>query len=404
MKIVYLHQYFNTGESSGGSRSFEFAKRLVEAGHEVHMVTSDRTPSGRSHRWSTEEVEGIRVHWLKVPYSNAMSFGRRLIAFVQFALGSAVRARQLRADLVFATSTPLTIAIPGWFATVFRKSPMVFEVRDLWPDMPIAVGALKNPVAIKMARALEQFAYSRSEAVVALSPGMRAGVIAAGYPAEKIVLLPNACDLDQFDVSSTAVQAWRHSHTWLGERPMVLYCGTFGLLNRVEYMADLAAEVLPLNPEVRFVTVGSGAGMETVRKRAEERGVLDVNFFILPPIPKSKIPVVFAASTISTSLFAPIKEMEANSANKFFDSLAAGRPVAINYGGWQEELLTSSGAGIRLDPSDYQMAAKQLTELIADDHRLARASVAARKLASKSFSRDDIAAQLLELFEKVVRK
>ncbi|BCW20195.1 hypothetical protein NtRootA9_29030 [Arthrobacter sp. NtRootA9] len=183
---------------------------------------------------------------------------------------------------------------------------------------------------------------------------------------------------------------------------MVLYCGTFGLLNKVEYLADVAAEVNTIDPEIRFLAVGSGAGLETVRQRAQERGVLGVNFFILPPIPKNEIPVVFGASTISTSLFAPIKEMESNSANKFFDSLAAGRPVAINYGGWQEELLASSGAGLRLDPFDYHAAARQLTDFMSNPSRLADASVAARKLATDKFSRDDIAAQLLELFGKVL--
>ena len=145
MRIIYLHQYFNTPNMSGGTRSYEMARRLVDRGHEVHMVTSSRDgkPSGRHARGWTETVEaGIQVHWCSVPYSNHMSSRRRLGAFAKFSRLAARKATALRGDVVFATSTPLTIALPAVYAARRRSIPMVFEVRDLWPEMPIAVGAL----------------------------------------------------------------------------------------------------------------------------------------------------------------------------------------------------------------------------------------------------------------------
>ena len=129
---------------SGGTRSYEFARRLVSMGHQVNMITSWRDPDGRNSWFSTNE-DGINVHWLPVPYSNSMSYSQRLFSFFRFAILSARKAASLPADVVFATSTPLTIVLPAFYASRCQSVPMVFEVRDLWPELPIAMGALRNP-------------------------------------------------------------------------------------------------------------------------------------------------------------------------------------------------------------------------------------------------------------------
>ena len=145
MKIIYLHQYFNTPQMSGGTRSYEMARRFVAAGHEVHMITSHREESDDFSEWLEEIIDGIHVHWLSVPYSNNMGFKARVLAFLKFAVASGVKARKVGGDVIFATSTPLTIALPAIYAAKRLKKPMVFEVRDLWPELPIEVSALKNP-------------------------------------------------------------------------------------------------------------------------------------------------------------------------------------------------------------------------------------------------------------------
>ncbi|MFD4422566.1 glycosyltransferase family 4 protein [Agromyces sp. NPDC058484] len=400
MRIVYLHQYFNPLTSAAGSRSYEFARRFVSAGHEVHVVTSDST-SASGTRWREEVIDGINVHWVGVPYANAMGKAKRIRAFLRFAALSATRARGLRGDVVFATSTPLTIALPGRFATLFRSTPMVFEVRDLWPEMPIAVGALKGVLAKWAARSLERFAYQNSTEIVALSDGMKAGVLATGYPASLVTVATNASDVEMFDVDDSRAAAWRATVPGLGTRQIVLYCGTLGLVNRVGYLVDLAVQLRNVNPSVAFVVVGQGAEFELIRQRAVASEVLNENFFLLGSVPKRDVPAIFRAATIVTSLFAPIREMEANSANKFFDGLAAGKPIAINYGGWQEEVLAESGAGIRLHPSDQAANGQTLSALLKDDVRLREMGLAARGLALDRYSRDAVTSKVLAVLERV---
>ncbi|EFK08106.1 glycosyltransferase, group 1 family protein [delta proteobacterium NaphS2] len=398
MRIIYLHQYFNTPAMPGGTRSYEMARRLVNAGHEVHMITSDRRSEGGGGLYRTVEA-GIQVHWLPIPYGNAMPYHRRIWAFFAYALRAGLYASRIRGDLVFATSTPLTVALPAVYAKKRQKVPMVFEIRDLWPELPIAIGALKGPLIV-LARRLERFAYRHSKQIIALSPGIKEGVLRTCYPEKNIHVIPNSCDIDLFQVAHEKGVAFRKKFEWLSTRPLVVYAGTFGRINGVGYLPKLASEVLSLDTDIRFLAIGEGYEEKTIKRMAFELGVLDKNFFMLPSLPKSQIPDIFSAATITMSTFIDLPQMWANSANKFFDSLAAGRPVAINYEGWQADLLRETGAGVVLPPNDMPRGAKILVKAITDYRWVKKAGKAALDLARNRFSRDRLANQL----EKVLIK
>jgi glycosyltransferase involved in cell wall biosynthesis len=233
MRIVYIHQYYVNRDGWGGTRSFEVGRRLVREGHEVHVLTTDIGADKSAVKWRHTRDEGIDVHRLPVPYSNKMSYARRIRAFVEFAVAAAAKATTIRADLVLATSTPLTVAVPGVIAAKLRRVPFVFEVRDLWPEVPIEMGALRNPVARRLAGALATFAYRNANEIVALSPGMAAGVLER-YPKARTTVIPNACDLDLFTVDPWPAQRLRAAHDWLQDRPLVVYTGSLGAVNGIE--------------------------------------------------------------------------------------------------------------------------------------------------------------------------
>lgn len=394
MRILYLHQYFNTPQMVGATRSYEMARRLAAWGHEVQMITSQRTPHNNAKSWFVTNESDICVHWLPVPYANAMSYQARIQAFLKFALGAARKAAFLQADVIFASSTPLTIALPAVYAARRQNIPMVFEVRDLWPEIPIAVGALRGAPIIWSARWLERWAYFHSAQIVALSPEMKSGVVKTGYPNEKVHVIPNSADLEFFNVSPIVGQEFRRRYEWLQNRPLVVYTGTLGKINGVDYLARLAAVVRSLMPEARFLTVGGGKEKEKVRQTAQELNVLGHNFFMLDALPKNEIPAVLAAADIATSTVIDLQALWANSANKFFDALASGTPIAINYGGWQAELLEQTGAGLVLDALNVERAASTLVCALQDASWRVYAGKAARALAEERFSRDKLAQQL----------
>jgi len=405
MKVLYLHQYFATPDSSGGTRSYEMAKRMIAAGHEVTFVTSSAflpkewvTKKG----WNHFDYQGIKVVALHLPYSNSVGFTKRMAIFFEFSLRSLLMSRSIRCDVVFATSTPLTIAIPGVYAARKNRVPFVFEVRDLWPELPVAVGAIRSRLFIEAARRLEKWAYFNANEIVALSPGMAEGVIATGYPRARVSVISNSCDNALFRVGLDDIRSFRNQYDWLQSRPLVLYAGTLGVINGVSYLAELAAETWKLNPEIRFLVVGSGREESLVRDRARQLGVYEKNFYMMAPVTKNDMPVFFGAATVAMSLFIPLEPMWNNSANKFFDALASSTAVAINYRGWQEGVLEKSGAGFTLSHNDFAMAARDLVEYIGDAEFLESASVAARDLASNEFDRDVLARKLCDALARAV--
>lgn len=400
MRIIYLHQYFNLPTDNGSTRSYEMARRLVDAGHEVFMITSDR--KGRfGSGWHVTHEAGIEVHWLPVPYSNKMSYRQRIQAFLKFSWRAATRAASIPADVVFATSTPLTITLPGVYASKRQRIPMVFEVRDLWPEAPIAVGALKGPL-IPPARWLERFAYRHSEQIIALSQRLKAGVVQAGYPAERIHVIPNGSDINLFNASETSGFQFRQRFDWLQERPLIVYTGTLGRVNGVGYLAHLAQAIQSLDPEIRFLIIGDGVEKPKVEKLAQELNVLGKNFFMLPAMPKTQIPMVLSAASVATSVVINDPRLWGDSANKIFDAFASGTPVVINHGGGMAALLHQTGAGLALSPTDIPLAARQLGDFLHDKEGLAKAAASARHLAELQFSRDKLAKELEDILLQAV--
>jgi glycosyltransferase involved in cell wall biosynthesis len=400
VRVVYLHQYFLTPDGSGGTRSYEMARRLVAKGHCVHVITSEQQPSPNSPIWRTSLEAGIQVHWTPVPYSNALGFMGRMLAFVLFAWRASFLAARLPADVIFATSTPLSIAIPAMWASFRQRRPFVFEIRDQWPDVPIALGILRNPLLILIARSLERATYRCAAAIVTLAPGMRDDIIARGVPSEKVVVIPNGCDNDLFAESVDALV--QPQHAWVGSGPLVVFAGTFGAANGVDYAVRLAAEVRKIAADVRFILIGDGAQRCAVEALAQQLGVLGSSVHFTGRLPKRTVANWLRAADLTLALFAGPRVVWKDAVqNKFFDSLAAGRPVASNFQGWQSELAVQEGVGIILPATDASAAAEKLVAALRDLDWIAAARIRARTLAHTRFNRDALAHDLEQVLLRV---
>jgi glycosyltransferase involved in cell wall biosynthesis len=392
MHILYLNQHFATPRGTCDGRSYEFSRLLLEQGHRVTMITGVHDRAGLDVPTGPlvvrTMVDGIEVVVVNLRYSQEMPIARRAATFLFFmAVAAFVGCKVRDVDVVYASSTPLTVAVPGVVAARSHGCPFVFEVRDLWPDVPIGMGRLRNPLLRGLARMLERFAYLRAEHIVALSPGMKAGIVSAGIPEGRVTMIPNASDLGLFRVDPAEGRAWRASHPEIGERPLVVYAGAFGRVNDLEYVVRLAAATAAIDPEVAFVLAGEGSEKETVRASARERGVLGRNLFIGDPISRAMLPALLSAASAVSSFALPLPVLEHNSANKFFDGFAAGRPVIVNYRGWQADLLEETGAGLALLPGDPEGSAATLAKAVADPAWLERASKASALLGEERFER-----------------
>lgn len=407
MRILYLHQYFVPREGQGITRTYEFALRLRQMGHDVTVVTS---PGYLPEKYKSltkvthVEMEGVPVTIVPVPYAQEMRFSRRLRAFFQFALWAAWVCMNTPADVIYASSGPLTIFFPAVAAKFWQRIPMVFEVRDLWPELPIEMGILRNPFVKAGALALEWLAYHLSAHVVALSPGMAEGVVSRGIAPERVTVVPNCADNELFDVPEETGAPIREKLKLAPEHHLVVYSGAFGMANNVSWLVDIAAEMARLTEGIHFLLVGWGADRDKVIERARALGVLDRTLSVWKPVPKKEMPAVLAASTLSASVLMPIRAMWSSSPNKIFDSLAAGRPVAINYGGWLADLFEKTGAGIRIPDNDPHAAALALAAFLLDPERIGHARRAARELARTEFDRDAMARRLEGVLRCVVER
>ncbi|TBU81925.1 glycosyltransferase WbuB [Pseudomonas daroniae] len=368
MKILYLHQYFTTPSYYGGVRSYEFAKRLVQKGNAVDLVTSTAFYPVEKKAWwhllSKEEIDGVRLHIIHVSYSNEMSFLRRALSFLLFILIASFYVLAIKKrDVLLASSTPLTIAVPALVYCFFKRVPLVFEVRDLWPDVPVAMNIIRNKYIIRLLFLFEAKVYAYSTKVIALSSGIAEGIITKGVAPEKVVVVPNACDMAAFACKYEQPGIITRLKTENGTKVCV-YAGTFGYVNGLGYILDIAA-ALEAGARIKFLLIGEGAEKGHLQRRIKEEHLED-RVFILDSMSKKQ---VIAYIQHADACFSTVKNIPAlynNSANKFFDALAAGKPIIINHLGWQAKVIEDNKLGLVLT-QDVRASAERLRCYLANE-------------------------------------
>lgn len=450
MRILYFHQHFTTPKGASGTRSYEFARALVARGHQVTMVcgANDASKLGVENTATQPAavtrgtVDGIDVIALPVAYSNRDGLAKRALVFAKFALRSAAVALREPCEIVFATSTPLTAAIPGVLAKLFRRKPFVFEVRDLWPELPRALG-LKNPFLLAAMSLLEWLAYHAADKLIGLSPGIVEGIRRRAPKATPVAMIPNGCDLDLFkpqrtvggcgfpqaveeagrlgnpgahlavheaDCTTSGLPSACESRSdstspfrFNAERsPFIAgFTGAHGIANGLDAVLDAAAVLKKRgDTRIQFHFIGDGNCKDSLVERAR-REQLD-NCVFTPPVPKTRLADITAALDCGLMV---LKDVPAfyygTSPNKFFDYIAAGVPVFNNYPGWLADMINATGCGIAVPPGDAEAFADALQRLAAAPDGNARMRTAARGLAEREFSREKLSEEFGAFLTKI---
>lgn len=405
MYVLYFHQHFSTPLGAGGTRSYEFARRLVEQGHAVTMVCG-KYRGGKSgletdfeHGRRAGEVDGIRVVEFDLEYSNADGFAKRSATFIRFAALSIGIALRERCDVIFATSTPLTAGIPGIVARWLRGKPFVFEVRDLWPELPRAMGVITNRLALGAMSALEYVTYHSADHVIGLAPGIVQGIEARGIPSSRTSLVPNGCDLDLF---GDAKARWRPSGVADGDL-MAVFAGTHGVANGLDAVLDAGAELQRRGrSDVKLVLVGDGKLKPKLKRRAAESELKNVIF--VDPVSKLRLSELLASADVGLQILANVPAFyDGTSPNKFFDYIATGLPVLINYKGWLAEFVRKNDIGFVVPPDDPTAFAAALETAADNRNSLDEKGARGRLLAESNFSRKDLADQFIAVLRDVAK-
>jgi glycosyltransferase involved in cell wall biosynthesis len=409
MRILYFHQYFTTRDGANGSRSYELARRLVARGHDVTLVcgSTDRSQTGLTgaprHGVRRGNVDGMDVIEICVPYSNYDGLRKRALAFLRFACKSVAVAWRERYDLLFATSTPLTAGVPGIAMRLLkRRRKFVFEVRDLWPELPKAMGVITNPLVLAGLSLLEKACYTAMHAGVALSPGIEQGMRRRAGARKPIALVPNGCDLDMFahgtgGESSAAAPPEGFPRDGL----RCAFIGAHGIANGLDAVLDAARALARLGrSDIHLIFIGEGRLKPALVDRARKERLENCRFF--DPLPKRQLAGVMGHIDVGLMTLANVPAFYCGtSPNKFFDYIASGLPVLNNYPGWLADLIRENRCGVVVSPGDPEEFARALVSLADDRTALVEMGRNARRLAERQFDRDRLAQHLIEFLESV---
>lgn len=397
MHILLIHQAFALSTEPGGTRHFEFADHFRDAGHRTTVVGGAVSYlSGTLLRGS--EQDGIRVLRPYMYPLHHRSFTRRVIGFVTFMCSSFVTALRVRnVDIVFGTSPPIFQGLTAWAVARLKGVPLVFEVRDLWPDFAVEMGLLRNRPAIALARAVERFLYQRADQLVVNSPGFIDHVsrVSLRFP----VLVPNGVDAAVFDGAGrrdVIRKQWEAEHGFI-----VLYAGAHGPANDLSTVIE-AAHLLRHRSDVWFVLMGDGKDKPHLRELAATRALDRVRF--VDAQPKSAMPDVLSAADAGIAILQDIPLFRTTYPNKVFDYMAAAKPVIGAIDGVVRQLIETAGCGICVPPGNPRALAAAI-EHLADNRCLAAdMGKRGRQYAVDHFDRRQQAAAMMELLARTVHE
>jgi glycosyltransferase involved in cell wall biosynthesis len=411
LRILYLHQHFSTPAGATATRAYNHAAALAAAGHAVTLacgryagaVTGLSGPFARGRRSGL--VDGFEVVEFDIPCGNAQNLPARAHAFLRFAASAtalALARHQGRGwDLILASSTPPTVAIPALVARRLRGTPFIFEIRDPWPELP---GALSRGAAAWGGRGvpgvvlaalglLADAACRQASAVVALTEGMARTALDRGADPDRLRVLPQGADLVLFH---PATPRWRPPGIG-AEAILAVYAGAHGPANGLGQLLDAAA--LLRRTGLRLVLVGEGADKPALMARAAAEH-LPVSF--LDPLPKPRLAGLLAGADIGLLCLAPVPEFaEWTAPNKLAEGLAAGLPMVANVPGRAARLLAENGCGLSVPPGDADSLAAALLAMATDARGRRAMGRAARIVAERHLDSRRIAARLVAVVEAV---
>ncbi len=392
MKVLILHQHFNTPEQGGAIRSYYLARALVDHGIHTTVITAYNGAVEK-----TENVEGIEVHYLPIAYDNRFGFYKRSVSFIQYILKSVSTAGALQGvDVCYAISVPLTIGIAALWIKKRYKIPYIFEVGDLWPEAPIQMGVVKSYFLKEILFDLEKRIYTHAESVVALSTAIQSAV-QQKVPFRTVHLISNMSDTEFYQPQQKDIQL--QQKYGVENKFVVSYIGAIGLANGLDYFIECARASQKASLPVHFILCGDGAMKERLAQIAKNLQLS--NLSILPFTNRAGVKDVMNITDASFICYKPLPVLETGSPNKYFDGLASGKLILLNFGGWIKEETELYNCGVSLDarqPADF---VKQITPYLQDSEKAKKSQLASRKLAEEKYSRIQLSERFAHIFQEL---
>jgi glycosyltransferase involved in cell wall biosynthesis len=404
MHILFLTHYFPPEVNAPAARTHENARRWVKAGHKVTVITcAPNHPSGivyhgYENKWCQwDEKDGVKVLRVKTYLSPNKGVGNRSLNYLSYLFSAIVFCRLVKhVDLVVSTSPQFFCGLSGYFVSRLHRCPWVVEIRDLWPESIHAVGAVRAGGVIRLLELIELFLYRKPNHIIALTTAFKRHIVNKGIPPEKIDIVTNGADLEQFSPLPKE-NGFRETHDLKGKF-ITSYAGTFGMAHALETVLK-AAEILKSYPQIKFMLVGDGAERETLIRRKREMGL--ENVLMLPQQRKEVIPGILAASDVCMVLLRKTELFKTVIPSKIFEAMAMERPIILGVDGESREIVEGSGSGIFIEPEDAKQLAQTVLEMSRNTAWAENLGKAGGEFVRKHYSRDKLAMEYLDVLKTV---
>ena len=412
MNILLIHQYFLEGDDSGGSRWNEMAKVWIEQGHEItvlagmiHANKMEKRPEYKGIYFKKKQQGKVKVWRCHVSEAYNKSFIGRLWGYFSFMFSSlwagVFKARE-KFDVIIVTSPPLFVGFSGYIISSIKRVPLVFEVRDLWPESAIDTGVLKNKMIIKIAYWFEHFIYKKAKLINVLTPAFRDTLIQKKkVPVEKIIFIPNASD---FSLSGELVKnfdavKFRHEHELEGKL-VFTYVGAHGIANHLIQVIE-AAELLKDRP-VLFQLIGDGMEKKMLQEEVITRGLSNVRF--INSVPKKEVFKYILASDVGMSVLKKVDTFKTIYSNKTFDYMSCKKPILMAIDGVSRKLVEDSKAGFYVEPENALDYVKVIDNYLQHPEIMNEQGESGYRYAKENFDRNVLAKRYLNYLEKLTAR
>lgn len=403
MHILIAHQYFLSRKDGGGSRWNQFAKCWAQAGHKitvlagtVNYLTGRKLPQYRGkfvvHEHEMKNLEVLRCY---VSEGYNKSFLGRFWSYVSFVFSSIVAGLFWvgKCDVIICTSPPLSIGLTGWILSKFKRIPMVFEVRDLWPESAIDTGVLTNRLLIKVAYWLERKSYRTANWINVLTPAFEKVLIEKkGVHPDRISMVPNGADLDIFKPANR--NNWVREKYNLDDKFVVTYVGAHGVANHLIQILE-TAKLFKDDKDAAFMLVGDGMQRQLLKDKASEWQLDNVVF--VNSVPKDVIVDYIAASDVCTAVLKKVDVFKTVYPNKLFDYMAAAKAVIVAIDGVARKLVEDAGAGLYVEPENPAEFVRAVCKLKDDPQLRKQCGINGFKFVSENFARGVLADKYMQI-------
>jgi glycosyltransferase involved in cell wall biosynthesis len=407
VKITFLCQYFPPEMGAPSARTFEHARHWASLGHEVTVVTGfPNHPTGiirpeyRGYFIRRERVEGINLLRTWVYVAPNKGFVRRVLNFLSFFCSSLTLGALLtkRPDVVVGTSPQFFCAVAAYLLSCIKRVPFVFEVRDIWPQSAVELGALRNRLLIRTLEAIELFLYRRAALIVPVAESTRPYLISKGIAPEKIKIIPNGIDARYLAQASTPPESIR-AELGLEGKYIVSYIGTHGMSHALDVVLR-AAKMLSEDPAVHLLFIGEGAEKENLKRLASDLKLQNVTF--LNEQPRDRLLAFYRASNVSLVPLRRLPIFEKVLPSKLFELMGAGCPLICSVEGEAARLVERAEAGLCIEPENAEALLAAIKRLRAEPELAQQLSAHGERFVKAHYLRSALAEVYLKALATVI--